>query len=311
MSKIQASTADNPYGNTVSSLLFKLEGPSSVDIGILIGILKEFSQLTSAIVERNPLADPNGIHLEVSALHEGSFEITFEFISQVLTNAANIVAIISGVFALKKWLMNRKASKVEPSPNNPQQVRITVDEGTYIDVPPGVTVLISSKNVDLHVANISGIARRHSRDSAGFSISHDGKTDYYTAENIKEMSLRSPHFDQDQSDRVYYTRALLAIKSPVLIGKAKWQFKHGSTTLAASITDEIWLASFRNRQCSLSAGDSIDALLQITVPVDENGVHQTDNTQYSIVKVYGICYSDASNQAKQTSLFPMNKESSE
>lgn len=49
----------------------------------------------------------------------------------------------------------------------------------------------------------------------------------------------------------------LIVKRPDYLGAAKWEFRHGKTTVVAKIEDTPWLARFQGRQVDVRPGDAL------------------------------------------------------
>lgn len=93
---------------------------------------------------------------------------------------------------------------------------------------------------------------------------------------------------------------ILLIRKPDLIGKAKWEFKHGKQTINASISDAHWMARFhRGEEGSITPGAEMRARVQMTYHRDNVG--SISGVDYEIVEVMGILPPTAS---MQEALFP-------
>lgn len=88
---------------------------------------------------------------------------------------------------------------------------------------------------------------------------------------------------------------ILKIKKPDYLGDSKWEFRHRKETINAKITDNDWLAKFRDRQISLKPGDSIRANVEIEVKYDFD--REVNSINHTITKVLEVIYSSPNNQS--------------
>jgi hypothetical protein len=93
---------------------------------------------------------------------------------------------------------------------------------------------------------------------------------------------------------------LLLIRKPDLIGKSKWEFKHGKQTISAPIEDADWMARFhRGRVGSILPGSEMRARVKITYQRDAQG--QIVGAEYGVTNVLEIL---APRPDAQAALFP-------
>jgi hypothetical protein len=82
---------------------------------------------------------------------------------------------------------------------------------------------------------------------------------------------------------------ILKIKKPDYLGDSKWEFRHRKEAINANITDNEWIAKFRNREITLKPGDSIRASVNIEVKYDYD--REVSAINYNITKVLEVIYS--------------------
>lgn len=88
---------------------------------------------------------------------------------------------------------------------------------------------------------------------------------------------------------------ILLIRKPDLIGKAKWEFKHGRQTVTATISDAHWIARFhRGEEGSITPGSEMRARVHMTYQRDDAG--SIAGVDYEVVEVLGILPPTASMQ---------------
>ena len=110
-----------------------------------------------------------------------------------------------------------------------------------------------------------------------FSFNTEQIEDLLTAETILSIS-----------------EMILKIKKPDYLGDSKWEFRHRKDAINAKITDNEWIAKFRNREITLKPGDSIRGTINIEVKYDYD--REVAAINYNITKVIEVIYSKPNNQ---------------
>lgn len=87
---------------------------------------------------------------------------------------------------------------------------------------------------------------------------------------------------------------ILKVKKPDYLGNSMWDFKHGSRTIHASITDANWLSRFQSRLIDIRPGDSIRASVQTIVKYGYD--NELVGQSYEIVEVKEIIPMNPSDQ---------------
>jgi hypothetical protein len=78
----------------------------------------------------------------------------------------------------------------------------------------------------------------------------------------------------------------LVISKPILIGDAKWEFKHGKRSIKCKIEDEKWLAEFRGRKHALKPGDALRVHMRSDSKYDASG--NLISTEDVVTKVFEV-----------------------
>jgi hypothetical protein len=83
-----------------------------------------------------------------------------------------------------------------------------------------------------------------------------------TSENIEDLITGETTIKQGEK--------ILKIKKADYLGESMWDFKHGQTTIQASIMDKEWLADFRSGKIRILPGDSLRAIVREYYRFDQN-----------------------------------------
>lgn len=86
---------------------------------------------------------------------------------------------------------------------------------------------------------------------------------------------------------------ILKVKKPDYLGSSQWELKHDKRTIFVKILDEKWLNEFQQRQVDVRPGDSIKAVVHITVKYGFDNI--VINTHYEIKEVLGIIKDESFN----------------
>lgn len=78
---------------------------------------------------------------------------------------------------------------------------------------------------------------------------------------------------------------VVTIKKPDMLGKSKWQFKHGTANINAAIADDDWLVEFREGKHPVVPGDALRVRARYESEYDDNGALLKQ--EITIIKVYG------------------------
>jgi hypothetical protein len=123
------------------------------------------------------------------------------------------------------------------------------------------------------------------REGEALTITLD-RQDYRV--NLGSTWLPSEHMqDVDSGKELANTiDMVLIIRKPDLLGRSRWQFKHGKRSFNATITDKNWLDEFHKGVHPLSPGDALRVRVKHTAQYNERG-HLTAQSE-EIVKVIEV-----------------------
>lgn len=105
----------------------------------------------------------------------------------------------------------------------------------------------------------------------------DVKNDWLPSEYVVEATRA-----QDLSNDL---EMVVTIKKPDMLGKSKWQFKHGKINLNAAITDDEWLEEFHDGKHPVVPGDALRVRARYDSEYDDKG--ELIKQEITIIKVYG------------------------
>ncbi|RVH05056.1 hypothetical protein CN217_26505 [Sinorhizobium meliloti] len=113
-----------------------------------------------------------------------------------------------------------------------------------------------------------------------------GKEDYRV--DLSSTWMPSEHMSEVKGDKILSntTDMVLVIKKPDLLGKSKWQFRHGKKNLSVPITDEQWLKEFHEGAHPLSPGDALSVRMRHVAVYSEKG--DLKESSETIVKVMAV-----------------------
>lgn len=79
---------------------------------------------------------------------------------------------------------------------------------------------------------------------------------------------------------------ILKVKKPDYLGESKWEFRHGTKPIMASITHSDWLKNFHDRKYDIRPGDSLRVMVVTSVHYGYD--KEVVATHYEIVEVKDI-----------------------
>lgn len=117
--------------------------------------------------------------------------------------------------------------------------------------------------------------------SAGFP---DRKIDLDARAPVKLAVVRTEETSKQDGG---ISEMLLLIRKPDLIGKSKWDFKHGKQSVSAQIEDQDWMRRFhRGQEGSMIPGTEMRARVRLSYERGTGG--SINDVEYVIEKVIGI-----------------------
>lgn len=87
---------------------------------------------------------------------------------------------------------------------------------------------------------------------------------------------------------------ILKVRRPDYLGSAQWEFRHGSDTVQAPITDIAWLRRFQSRQVRLQPRDAIRCRMRVRVQYGAN--LEPIQTSREVVEVIDVIEADTTPQ---------------
>jgi hypothetical protein len=209
---------------------------------------------------------------------EAAFGVTYD--GPALVNLYEIVvaggAGMGGLLWLIKTIRRRKVVREERAPD-PGRVRLTLDDGTTIDVPTETAVLYRRSEVRRTVRQVVAPLENEGVESVEF----------YRA---SETSLRIERADLSAFDVVTEAEPLgedtltmhVAIASVAFKERNKWRITDGAGgTYWATMEDAAFLARVDRGEEAFRKGDMLRCRIRISQSRDEEGLH----TEYTILEV--------------------------
>lgn len=134
-------------------------------------------------------------------------------------------------------------------------------------------------------------AKAKFRSSEGLTITL-GREDYTV--DINSTWLPSEHIPDSTDSRQLSNEQdmILVIKRADFLGKAKWQFKHGRSTVEAAIADDDWMREFKQGSYPIRPGDALRVRIRFEYTYGDRG--ELLDTDYTITKVFGVIDSGGS-----------------
>lgn len=284
-----------------SNFAFHLDGDSSIDASLLANTIKDMAELTKlAAKEVNPEAY---IKMNVTAFKNGSFQIEFSTICEVLETAFSttaavaglaltVVGTVKGFFEIKKLLKGKKPESITEKPDG--KIEIKASDGNSICVSKSGAAIMNNVKIDQLIVNISNNVLSHNPDG-GFTFHTSNEDLYCSSDDIKSISKPLPIEESVVCKRARY-QAIMPIKSLDLLGYSQWGFIYNDRTIKATISDEDFIEKVHNGEI-IKAGDSIETTLEVYVDLDVFGKPIEGTEKYTVLKVHGdIIHKDEAEQ---------------
>lgn len=276
-----------------STFTFHLDGNNGVDAELLAKTIGDISSLAKLVASE--VDNEAYLRMNVTAFRNGSFQIDFSAIVEVVENLINeypvlgsvaltTVLSIIGIFSIKKHLKGKKAKKVS-SPKN-GNIEITNSDGNIIIVPQYSASVLKNPAIDKCVTSISDNIHQHNPEG-GFSIVTSKENLRFDVNDVAYISTPLSITTETLFKRSISDKTTLLIKSADFIGNASWSFRLNNRTINASMRDEDWLKTVHSGDISIKAGDCISATIEIIVELSETGTPVVGTEKYSILKVHG------------------------
>lgn len=100
---------------------------------------------------------------------------------------------------------------------------------------------------------------------------------------VTDADIKALLVDQSMENE---EEALLKVRRPDFLGRAKWEFRHGERTLSVGIADKEWLARFQQGEVDVRPMDALHVLLKTRTSYDAQGKIVSEERE--IVSVLGV-----------------------
>ncbi len=142
---------------------------------------------------------------------------------------------------------------------------------------------IDAKDITNIAKNINKAKKMLSESDKMKYITKDKEVDFdlgfqVDTENIEQLMTKETLSGNNEM--------ILVVKKPDYLGMSKWDFKHASKTISASIEDSTWLNDFQNRNVDIRPGDALRCNVRIEIKYGYDNEVVTEN--YFVVEVSEI-----------------------
>ncbi len=265
--------------------------PSHI-FSIMTDILDSFNTLDSAII--NSIDSKIEPIIMLEDIEKGSILSRFKYLLEEIPDQAISDfewKKVVGHFLLKaKYYVLDFINKRE-SITNIEEIKL-LEEG----------IIELSENSQIKTINIPGNIDRTklllgiSKISSAISRVEDKEQISYQTDEDEVVFNLSFNFNEEQIEDLLtaetitsISEMILKIKKPDYLGDSKWEFRHRKDAIKANITDNEWIAKFRNREITLKPGDSIRAKVEIEVKYDYD--REVSVINYTITNILEVIYS--------------------
>ena len=122
-------------------------------------------------------------------------------------------------------------------------------------------------------------------DNARYIVPDEPEAEFNLTFNLAPESIEDLIAKETLSSE---SELLLKVKKPDYLGESMWDFRHGTSTVSASILDKEWLEKFQSREVDVRPQDFIRARVGISHKYDQDG--ELIATHYSILKVIEVIF---------------------
>lgn len=275
-----------------SEFFIKFDGQlHQVDANTLINSLINVSTIIQEVNEE--LKTDKKIEIKIKALAPGSFTVHLKLFIEAakdllsesfargdISSASDIIAILAGLLAIKKFLKSKKPEAVEENGN---KIIIYNDKGKTIIVDK-IVYNIYKQNQPVQDA-ISNNFETLQRDPSieKYEIADINRKPLFSAgrPDFDGMAVKSEVLEENK--KVITEIATLTIFKIVFEEKYKWEFYYKGNKISASIVDEDFFQQIDAGK-KFSKGDRLIAELQVTQLFDPT-VQTWVNHSYQLNKV--------------------------
>jgi hypothetical protein len=242
--------------------------------------------------------DREPVGLSIEATREGSFDVhlvleakrTWDqlvdiFGSDGATALVNLKdLVILGVFWLVKRLRGRRVASHAPSPNRPGVTRLTLDDGTTLDIPTEALRLYESIEIRRKAREVVDPLTREGVERVIFVTAPDPTTQVAEPVVIEEDDVPAydlaelppePLLDREEE-------RILEIVSVVFTEGRKWRFGDGEASFNATIEDDSFVARVDSGFEAFRKGDVLRCRVRI---VQSQRIGGGLHTEYTVREV--------------------------
>lgn len=259
-----------------------------VDVETLVGCLMHTSNL---IQEVNKSLETNKrIEVKIKALEKGSFEIHIELIEKLIASlfssdsinyAADIIAVVGGLYGFAKFLGGNKPRGIE---NQGDNVKIENNKGDITIINGNVyNIYNENKSVRDNISKQFEVLRKN-EDISGFKFDSKNNQTYIPKEEFAAVSTKLDIFDDTNKEPKVEIKedCRLYIVRPSFSDGLKWDFIYDGDKISAKMNDENILNAIDNGE-QFAKGDHMVADMEITLFYDTSyGIHTKTKDSYKI-----------------------------
>jgi hypothetical protein len=262
-----------------------------IDVDLLIESLVSYSSVTQEVSAY--LSPGTKVDIKIKAPKEGSFIILLDLIAQNGGNlftrdnidlAANIVEVVGGLYALKKFVsLNGKPEVVKPQDDN--SIEITNNNGS-ITINNNVYSIYQENPKVRENLRRTFSKLKEKEEIVDFSIRDvdDDRSIFHV--DRKDFSLLASDDDEIEQKRqkVQKDRQELSVFKVVFRENYKWEFYYQGVKIYASIKDEVFFKKIEKGEVAFRSGDKLIVDLEIDQVFNESA-NTFVNDAYFILKV--------------------------
>lgn len=275
-------------------LLIKFGGElNQVDANTLINSLASILTIVNEVsVDVSP---EHKIDIKINALEKGSFIVNLELITQLIDGAQtlitknnleilrDIVAIIGGLYGIRKFLKGKKPKEIKESEKsviliNSNYKNLTIEKNIYNYYHVNVNIGEALNNNFETLNNDPSVDRFQILTTSNDSIFEAAKEDFSELVSQEKFEEILPE------EKIIKVRVFLHIFKIVFDFKYKWEFIYRADKINASMIDEDFFNKIDKGE-KFSKGDTLEVELEIN-QIFDNAVNTYLNKSYKVLKVF-------------------------
>lgn len=277
--------------NNQNSLVVKLKGDSTISVTTLIKTLESYKKIT----EQTSLIASEGNYnteIKVSAFKEGSFEINFTIVTEIIASlfavetidyAKKLSETIILMFSLHKIFKGKKANLEEIE-------KVVINNPTIITGNPNLIVNIYQNQAVRNGIREAIQSAKEDTSVTGITLSSEGcETVEITHDEFEELSA-AQDINETQTNRISIDHnALLTIVSLSFKKGDIWKFSYHNTKIPIKLSDDNLHKAIENGM-TFKKGDALKVELEITSKWDEEDKIYYDY-KYKILRIIDTIHS--------------------